>query len=114
MPRRTKATPFTLKFGARMRALRTELGISLSRLADATSISKGHLSSIEQGLASITIETVERIAIGLGTCSPVLLSFPKENDIAQIVDLVRQLPKRELKRLRRELKTLVAEREMEE
>jgi transcriptional regulator with XRE-family HTH domain len=114
MPRRTEATPFTIKFGARMRGLRTELGISLSRLSDATHVSKGHLSSIEQGLAAITVETVDRIAIGLGLSPALLLAFPKEDELARVMDLVRLLPKREITRLRRELKERVKEFEMED
>jgi len=101
-------------FGARMRALRTELGISLNRLAEATLISKGHLSSIEQGLASITIETVDRIAIGLGISPTILFAYAKEDVVGQILDLVRRLPKGELKRLRRELKALVAELDLDD
>jgi transcriptional regulator with XRE-family HTH domain len=97
-----------------MRKLRKERGISLSQLADATQVSKGHLSSIEQGLASITIETVTRLAIGLDISPTLMLGFPEEDIYARILDLVVRLPKRELRRLLRVLKDLVVEVEMED
>jgi transcriptional regulator with XRE-family HTH domain len=108
MPRRTTATAFTTKFGKRLRELRAERGASLSQLAEATQLSKGHLSSIEQGLAAITIETVDRIAHGLALAPLHLLAFPKEDEYARVVELLRKLPKGELSRVRRELRARIA------
>ena len=39
--------------------------MSLSDLARASAVAKGHLSTIEHGLASITIQTISRLAKGL-------------------------------------------------
>jgi transcriptional regulator with XRE-family HTH domain len=94
--------------------LRKERGISLTQLADATQVSKGHLSSIEQGLASITIETVTRIAIGINISPTFMLGFPEEDIYARILDLVARLPKRELKRLLRVLQEFVIEVEKDD
>ncbi len=109
MPRRTTTSPFMLSFGARMRSLRQELGLSLDQLARKTGISKGHLSSIECGFAAITTETIERIAKGLELSPFLLLAFPDEDKLAAIVDLVRQLPTTRHKRLRRILEKWIAE-----
>lgn len=84
-----------------MRGLRLELGISLSQLADASGISKGHLSSIELGFASITIESVDRIAVGLDLSPMMLLGFPEKDEYAVLLDLARQLPTTHLRRLQR-------------
>ncbi len=94
-----------------MRGLRLELGMSLGRLTEATGISKGHLSTIEQGFASITIESIQRIAKGLDLSPLLLLAFPEKDELAAIVDLIRQLPRARLKRLRRILEKWIAESE---
>lgn len=109
MPRRTHTTPFMLSFGARLRDLRQDQGLSLAQLSKKTGIGKGHLSSIECGFAVITTETIERIAKGLELSPFVLLAFPEEDKLAMIVDLVRQLPTTRHKRLRRILEKWLAE-----
>jgi len=105
LPRRTEAKPFCLKVGARIRELRQERGMSLHDLAVAGAMSKGHLSSIEQGLAAITIETLERIARALGVPSLCIITFPADDDLDRIAELARKLPKNERRKLRKELET---------
>lgn len=109
MPRRTHTTPFMLSFGARMRSLRHEQGMSLDQLSKATGIGKGHLSTIEHGFAAITTESIERIAKGLDLPPFMLLAFPEENKLAALVDLVRQVPTTRHKRLRRILEKWLTE-----
>lgn len=111
MPRRTHTTPLTRTFGARMRDLRLESGMSLGQLSEKTGIGKGHLSSIEQGFASITIESIERIAKGLELSPAMLLAFPETDEYGKVLDLMRQLPVTRLKPLRRLLKQWVEEYE---
>ena len=84
-----------------MRGLRLELGISLSQLAEASGISKGHLSSIEQGFASITLESLNRIAVGLDLSPTMLLGFPEKDEYAVLLELARQLPTTHLRKLQR-------------
>ncbi|MDI1442420.1 helix-turn-helix transcriptional regulator [Polyangium sp. 6x1] len=103
MPRRTTPSPGAAKVGARIRDLRLERGLSLQQVAEAGQLSKGHLSSIEHGLAAITIETLERIARGLDLLAMDLCTFPEDDERARIADLVRRGPKKELPKLRREL-----------
>jgi transcriptional regulator with XRE-family HTH domain/signal transduction histidine kinase len=73
MPRRSTPDPYTLQVGARIREMRQERGLSLAELADASALSKGHLSSVEHGLAAITIHTITRLAEGLGVSPGSLL-----------------------------------------
>ncbi len=103
MPRRTEPDAQTSKIGARLRELRLERNMSLGDLADAAEVSKGHLSSIEHGLAAITIQTISRLAKGLNLPPFYLLASPTEDDRDQVAELVRKLPPHEIVKLRREL-----------
>jgi transcriptional regulator with XRE-family HTH domain len=103
VPRRTIPDPFAAKVGARVRELRTELGLSLSEVADAGLLSKGHLSSVEHGLAAINIETLQKIARALGVLPMDLLTFPGDDLRTDVGDLVRGLPEVELRKLRSDL-----------
>jgi transcriptional regulator with XRE-family HTH domain len=103
MPRRTERDPQTAKIGARLRELRTERHMSLADLADAAEVSKGHLSSIEHGLAAITIQTISRLAKGLALPPFYLLASPADDERDQIAELIRKLPTNEIVKLRREL-----------
>lgn len=103
MPRRTESDPQTAKIGARLRELRLERNMSLGDLADAAEVSKGHLSSIEHGLAAITIQTISRLAKGLGLPPFYLLASPADDDRDHVAELVRKLPAHEIVKLRREL-----------
>ena len=103
MPRRIEADPTTLKVGERLRELRLERNMSLAELADVADLSKGHLSSVEHGLAAITIETISRLAKGLGVPSLYLLTFPGEDERDQVAELIRKLPAPDLAKLKREL-----------
>jgi transcriptional regulator with XRE-family HTH domain len=103
MPRRTEPSPYATKVGARIRELRIEQGMSLAHLADISSLSEGHLSSVERGLVAITIETIYRVAQGFGVSPMLLLAFPEEDESATIADLVRKMPPNEVAKLLREL-----------
>jgi len=103
MPRRTEPDPYTSKIGARLRELRLERNMSLGDLADAAEVSKGHLSSVEHGLAAITVQTISRLAKGLDLPPLYLLASPAEDDRDQVAELVRKLPAHEIVKIRREL-----------
>jgi len=76
MPRRKKSTAILVAFGENMRALRVAKGMSLLDLGRVSGLAKGHLSSIEHGRTSATVDTCVRIAAGLGVA--VAEMFPKE------------------------------------
>lgn len=109
MPRRTEPDPETAKLGARVRELRLERHMSLGDLSDIAEISKGHLSSIEHGLAAITVPTILRLAKGFDLPALYLLASPTEDDRDQVIELVRKLPANEIVKLRRELVKLTKE-----
>lgn len=77
--------------------------MSLGALADATGLSKGHLSTVEHGLAAITVATVDRLAQGFNVPPLYLLTFAAEDERAHVAELVRSMPLVEVKRLRRQL-----------
>jgi DNA-binding response OmpR family regulator len=52
--------------GAAIRERRKALGLTLSQMAQRTSVSLGYLSQIELGKNSASIETLYRISLGLG------------------------------------------------
>jgi len=103
MPRRTEPEPFASKVGARIRELRLEKGMSLAELADASELSKGHLSSVEHGLAAITIQTISRLSKGLSVAPLYLLTFAGDDERAHTAELVRKLPADQVRKLRRQL-----------
>ena len=57
--------PSTAALGARVRALREAMGLSLRDLAERTSVSAPMLSQVERGETSPTLAVAERIAAGL-------------------------------------------------
>jgi transcriptional regulator with XRE-family HTH domain len=56
----------TARIGAQVRALRMAADVSGGALAQASGISASMLSRIERGLVSPSVETLERLASGLG------------------------------------------------
>ncbi len=107
MPRRTTPDAFALQVGARIRELRAEQGLSLGALADASALSKGHLSSVEHGLAAITIGTIARLAEGFGVPPMYLLTFAKEDERAHTAELLRYLSQADVKKLRKQIQAQV-------
>ena len=61
--------------GARVRALRTERGLSLSALAAAAGIGKGSLSELETGRRNPTLDTLYALARPLGVPLGALVDF---------------------------------------
>ncbi len=108
MPRRSVPDAFALQVGTRIRELRHEQGLSLAGLADASELSKGHLSSVEHGLAAITIHTIARLAKGFGVPPLYLLTFAKEDERAHAAELLRHLSAAEVKKIRRQLQSQLA------
>ena len=92
MPRRQTPHPIAAKVGARIRALRQERGLSMSKLGAASRVSKGSLSGIEAGRAVVTIATLARIARGLGVTTAHVLTFPEDSPLEALLEEVGQRP----------------------
>jgi len=60
------ASDYPTLFGARVRELREDRGLSQEALADAAELHRTHISLIERGQRSVRLETIERLAIAFG------------------------------------------------
>ena len=56
----------TQKIGARIRELRTQLGISQEKFATKIGMDRTYFASVELGKRNISIVNIEKIANGLG------------------------------------------------
>lgn len=84
--------------------------MSLADLADAAELSKGHLSSVEHGLAAITIGTIQRLAQGFDLPPLYVLAFAAEDEYAKIVELLRDMPIADVKKVRKQLQSQVGKK----
>jgi transcriptional regulator with XRE-family HTH domain len=53
------------KFGARIKELRKDLGISQSLLGEYSSLDRTYISDIESGKRNVSIENIEKLANAL-------------------------------------------------
>jgi transcriptional regulator with XRE-family HTH domain len=54
-----------LKFGLRVKELRTAAGLSQEKLAEKADLHRTYISSIELGNRNVALENIERIALAL-------------------------------------------------
>ena len=100
MPRCRTADPLAQAVGARIRQLREEAGLTIEKLAYESELgSKGHLSTLERGLARPTIETLKAPADRLEVKLLDLVTFPVEDDRARLIDRTREMSASEIRRL---------------
>lgn len=78
--------------GARIRALRVEMGLTQEKLAYEAGLSKGHLSGIEKGLVRPTLTTLALLCERLEVDFLDVFTFPAESQRQKLVDLTRKLP----------------------
>lgn len=91
--------------GRRLRALRTEQGVSLSELARRSGLGKGTLSELETGRRNPTLETLFALTTALGeplsaALAPAPDQAPHATGTAVDAWLVERLPGTEVLRLR--------------
>jgi len=98
MPRRLAPQPLAAKVGNRIRDLREQQGLSLASLAEASGLSKGHMSSVERGLVMMTLGTVMAMARALKVPAPVLLMFDEEEQISGLIEHVRVVEGNDIRR----------------
>jgi len=83
------------RFGARIRALRQEQGLSQEQLAERAELSRDAVVRLESGERGPRLETVAALASALGTTLPDLLDFdqgdkpsPHRDSIARLTRLL--------------------------
>ena len=62
------------RFGARVRELRLEMGLSQEKFAAKCDLDRTYLGSVERGERNIAIRNIERISKALGISISVLMS----------------------------------------
>ena len=56
----------SLRFGEKLRKLRKERGISQEELAARAGLHRTYVSSVERGERNVSLETIDKLARGLG------------------------------------------------
>ncbi len=110
MPRRNTPDVYAQQVGARIRELRFERNMSLANLADASNCSKGHLSSIEHGLAAITIGTIQRLAQAFDLPPLYILACATEDEYSKVAELLRSMSTADVKKVRKQLQVEVGKK----
>ena len=90
MPRLSMPDPFAATVGQRIYALRREKQLTIEQLANRTGVSKGHLSSIENGLVPMRLQTAIKVARGLDLKLVDLFTFPEEDERQALLDVIRR------------------------
>ncbi len=100
MPRRAEPDPLAKKVGARIRALRKARALTAEKLAYASELgSKGYLSDIESGLASPSMQTLQKLAEHLEVELVDLFTFPEEGARHELIDATRHTSKGDVRKL---------------
>lgn len=67
-------SPVTARFGASVRSLRFQLGISQEKLAERADMHRTYIAGIERGARNVTLNSIDRLAKALGVSTATLLS----------------------------------------
>ncbi|MBC7820703.1 MAG: helix-turn-helix transcriptional regulator [Planctomycetaceae bacterium] len=65
-----------VRFGARLRELRKQQGVSQESLADAAGLHRTYVSSVERGERNISLENIDRLATALDVALSELMPAP--------------------------------------
>jgi|SRR6185437_9049883 len=69
--------------GSRVRALREQRAITLTKFAESVRLTKGHLSQLEHGKCQPTAPVIIRIAEALGCSTDLLLTGREPSEVAR-------------------------------
>lgn len=67
-------------FGARVRRLRVDRGLSQEQLAEAAGLHRTYIGSVERGERNISLDQIYRIAAGLGVSPIQLFEYQSKPD----------------------------------
>lgn len=110
MPPRYRPAPLAFKIGTRIREFRREQNLTGVKLAEASGLSRGHVSNMEHGLVMMTIGTIGAVARALDVPPFLLLTFPDEDPLAAAIERVRLEQKGDLEQTARVLRRLLFDR----
>jgi len=68
-----------VSFGQRLRELRLSRGLSQEALAEAANLDRTYVSSCERGRRNVSLESIYRLAEGLGVPPEELLKLPDDH-----------------------------------
>ena len=77
--------------GQRVRYFRTQLGLSQEEMAFRCGMHASHIGFLERGLRNPSLDTLERIAVGLGVQLSELLDFEKEPSVSVYDEMMNKL-----------------------
>lgn len=102
-------------FGLRVRELRLKRGISQEEAADRAGLHFTYWGAVERGEKNLTIESMQKLATGLGATVGALFKYEKEYReedlaaVAEIYGLIRGLTPKQVEIAKRILKACVIE-----
>lgn len=102
-------------FGLRVKELRTKLGISQEEAADRAGLHFTYWGAVERGEKNLTIESMGKIATGLGTTVGSLFKYEKCSEktdplfMAELQGVLKGLSEKQRETVKRILKATVSE-----
>lgn len=100
------------RLGKRARQLRKGCNLSQQKVADKSGLALRTVSRIERGLMNPSFEVLSTLASALGTSIKNLLTYPEDDqdaDIQELLDLYRTCPKQERRLILASTRALVHE-----
>jgi transcriptional regulator with XRE-family HTH domain len=85
-------TSFLKLFGARVRQLRAERGLSVKELAERLDYDVSTFHALERGEHGVRLQLIVDLAAELGVDESDLLNFPEVHVRAELVELTRRAP----------------------
>jgi transcriptional regulator with XRE-family HTH domain len=86
--------PFRKQLAAAIMAKRQKLGLSQEELAKRSKLHRTYISDVERGERNISVESLRRLAVALGTTMWELLKVAEEQTEDIVGDLVASAPAR--------------------
>nr|WP_275976876.1 helix-turn-helix domain-containing protein [Polyangium aurulentum] len=108
MPRQTQY--LAVKYGARLRELRMEQGMTLDELAEASGLSLRHLSCLENGQIMMGLTVLAALSTALRLPLVCFVIFPDEDERDRFVDMLRKMSPDQLREFQEKIRPLLQER----
>ncbi|WP_436664011.1 helix-turn-helix domain-containing protein [Alicyclobacillus acidoterrestris] len=84
------------KLGERIRVLRKEKGLSQEQLGELSGLHTNYIGQVERGEKNLTIESLEKVAIGLGVSLEQVFRYidpmEQQDELSQINELLSKRP----------------------